>query len=149
MDPTHPLAPDSFHPHHTPDRFTATVKRCLDALDPFRDWFDAIAVRGASGMTVGSVVAWTMGKRLVVVRKPGENPHCYHGISGIISGIPSSRILFLDDFFATGETFEAIKTALGRTPGLVVLYANTPFQGYHRPAWFNLTELEHRVWTPA
>jgi adenine/guanine phosphoribosyltransferase-like PRPP-binding protein len=34
--------------------------------------YDAIAVRGVSGLVYGTALAYALGKNLVVVRKPGE-----------------------------------------------------------------------------
>lgn len=67
--------------------------------------FDSIVVRGVSGLSVGAPVALSLGKPLVVVRKPGENSHSFRKlVNGKRIG---ARWLFLDDFMDSGTTKEA------------------------------------------
>lgn len=87
-----------------------------------RSKFDAIVVRGISGLLVGPAVAVRLGVPLVVVRKPGdashstgdnpppERPATVHGIDRRAS----LRVLFLDDFISSGATYRAAKEAVER-----------------------------------
>ncbi len=147
---TRPLFPEdrgtwfsTFHPFADHDRFAAIVDRCLKALEPIRDQFDIVVVRGASGITVGSVVAYLMGKQLTVVRKPGEASHVFHRFSGEL--IPD-RSVFLDDFMESGTTYEQVVVVLKAPPRFVMLYANTPFQGTVGPSSYKLNHIGGNTW---
>lgn len=62
--------------------------------------FDTFVVTGDSGLAVGVLLAWKMGKSLVVIRKPGAQCHDWENFYGEIG----SRWLFLDDLVETGDT---------------------------------------------
>lgn len=95
------------------------------SLPCHRETFDAIVVRGISGLLVGPAVAVRLGVPLIVVRKPGEKSHSVSGkedpvtgeihYPGKVHGINrhlSLRVLFLDDFISSGDTFRAAKAAV-------------------------------------
>jgi len=67
--------------------------------------FEVIAVRGVSGLMVGSVLAHQMGKELAIVRKPSEGCHSGHEIEGFVG---SYKYIIVDDLIATGETIRKI-----------------------------------------
>ena len=110
-----------FHPHHNQQKFNEVVNRCKHALALIPEEYDTIAVRGASGTVVGSVLAYLTGKKLAVIRKDGENPHCYAGVS--CADVPNpSRTVWLDDFIGGGGTYAAVIKALRGRPRWVILY---------------------------
>lgn len=87
------------------------VNQAIKTLRKHRDEFDIIAVRGVSGITVGSPVALMLDKQLVVIRKPDESSHSAGMPAGIgynSDGTPH-RYIFLDDFIASGATRNAVK----------------------------------------
>lgn len=95
---------------------------CIKALEPIKDKFGSIAVRGVSGITVGTIVALEMEKGLVIIRKPHEQSH-----SGMIVGAlgwKDNPVVWLDDFIATGDTYRAIIEGLGRIPDYSVFHGS-------------------------
>lgn len=87
----------------SPDTRRETVKqviRCLSPLD-----FDAIAIRGLSGLLIAPIVAMEMNKTLLVVRKPDEKCHSSKRIEGDYN---TRRYVILDDFISSGSTVYAI-----------------------------------------
>ena len=69
--------------------------------------FDAIAVRGMSGATIGAILADRLDKDLYLVRKGNEveSSHSSYKVEG-----PDGPIdyIIVDDFVATGATIEAV-----------------------------------------
>lgn len=115
-----------FHPHQSTETFEAAVKRSIAALKKIEAEFDTIVATGASGTTVASVVAYLMGKQLVIVRKPGENSHCYDPLSGDIKAL--ARTVWLDDFVSGGATYERIVKLVGRPRWALLYYLGSHFQ---------------------
>lgn len=70
--------------------------------------FDAVAVRGVSGMAMGFSIADALGKDIVVVRK-GENRHSYFNVE-----YPErvKTYVIVDDFIDGGSTVRAITEAM-------------------------------------
>lgn len=64
--------------------------------------FDAIAVTGVSGTTFGSILAYTLKKQLIVVRKRTEKTHGNY----ICEGTPNEnyKYIIVDDFISSGAT---------------------------------------------
>ena len=113
-----------FHPHAQAadgSKLKEAVDRCIFHLKGIKDDFDIIAVRGASGMVVGSIVAWEMGKRLMVIRKDNEHVHMFASYSMYGTPIPH-RTVFLDDFIESGRTYNSVVRILGEHPKWVMLY---------------------------
>lgn len=86
------------------------VNRAVSKLSKRLNEFDSIAVRGTSGLLVGSPVAMMLGKPLIVVRKPGESSHSSLDVEHI--GPVGMRVLFLDDFISSGDTKDAVIEAV-------------------------------------
>lgn len=114
---------DTFHPHRYSDVFNRVVDRCTKIVRSLDQQVDHIAVRGASGLVVGSVVAYLTGKKLVVIRKEGENPHCYQYVSTGDAPVNVERTVWIDDFISGGGTFEAVIANLHGRPRWVILYS--------------------------
>lgn len=114
---------EEFHPHRNRESFTTVVDRCVNIVKFLDGKIDAIAVRGASGLVVGSVVSYQTGVPLAIIRKEGENPHCYDAISvdpNVL--LKPERVVWLDDFISGGSTFEAVIARLHGRPRWVILY---------------------------
>ncbi len=75
------------------------VKDTLSALE--KEDFDCIAVRGSSGLSIGSVVAYVLGKNLALIRKDLESSHTSRKVETPDS---VSRFVIVDDFTSSGET---------------------------------------------
>lgn len=70
--------------------------------------FETIAVRGVSGLLIGSIVALEMNKVLAIVRKPGEGTHSFYSVEGA----PTGRYIIIDDLICSGKTVETIIDAM-------------------------------------
>jgi adenine/guanine phosphoribosyltransferase-like PRPP-binding protein len=69
--------------------------------------FDAIAVSGFSGTTVGSAVAHCLDKALIIVRK-GRDYEQSHASDYPVEGMRGGRYVVVDDFISGGETMRRI-----------------------------------------
>lgn len=67
--------------------------------------FDAIAVRGTSGLLFGPTLSYLNDKRLAIVRKK-ESSHSTCDIEGHIK---FNRYIIVDDFVSSGDTIEIIR----------------------------------------
>lgn len=128
----------------TPDTLRQSVMGVVRALRAVKGEFDAIAVRGVSGSTVGAAAAFVLGKPLVVVRKP-EQSHSRNYVEGLkrVGGY-----VIVDDFIDTGATVRKVVEEMGRhRPGSscrgVALYA-TEQMGGRRALEFFTAGPEHR-----
>jgi hypoxanthine phosphoribosyltransferase len=84
------------------------IKPAFDVLNARRDEFDALAVCGTSGLTVGPILAYLLGKPLLVVRKETRH-HSSHWVEGVKTLRDKSlRYVIIDDFALTGETVQRI-----------------------------------------
>jgi orotate phosphoribosyltransferase len=75
-----------------------------------RPAFDVVCCTGVSGMVFGPVLAYSMRKRLIVIRKTKRGSHA----SSIIEGNYGygDRVLLVDDFTSTGNTMKRMRTEL-------------------------------------
>jgi adenine/guanine phosphoribosyltransferase-like PRPP-binding protein len=89
-----------FHPKFRKDDIDMAVKH-LQQYD-----FDAIAVRGVSGLTRGSIIAHLMCKGIIVARKK-EARHSCLDVEGMVIR-PGGHWIIVDDFIMTGATVAAI-----------------------------------------
>lgn len=76
--------------------------------------FDAIAVRGVSGLAFGAPLAYTMKKGLIVVRKTEENSHSEVDVEmpELMHKSQSGKYIFVDDFVSSGETMHKVVLSL-------------------------------------
>lgn len=93
-----------------------TVEVCVAGLKDKK--FDAIVVRGVSGLVVGSPVALALKKPLIVVRKDGESAHSTKHPG--IDAAKDAKVLFLDDFVSSGTTRRTCALAVVKAGGKVV-----------------------------
>jgi hypothetical protein len=78
--------------------------KCLKTLH-----FDAIAFRGMSGSLFAPLVAYRLGKKMVMVRKDGDGNH-----SGMLTEgwRMVDRIVIIDDLICTGNTIQSLVRSL-------------------------------------
>ncbi len=77
---------------------------------------NAIAVRGISGIVMGSIVAHVLNLKLIVVRKENEDSHASYQVEGLSSDL---KYVIIDDLVSSGRTVKTImqdikNSALGR-----------------------------------
>ena len=93
-----------FHPKRRMEEIKVATEH-LQGVD-----FDAIAVRGVSGLTRGSIIAHLMCKGLIVVRKR-ESRHSCMDVEGAVIRRGGHWII-VDDFVMSGSTVAAILEAV-------------------------------------
>lgn len=97
-----------------------SVQRCLRMLRPRKSEFDALYVTGNSGTVPGAVVAHSMMKELVVLRKQyGNVGTLSHGLE--VEGSAQwehARLMIVDDFISSGSTLVRL---MERMPGSCTL----------------------------
>lgn len=69
--------------------------------------FTHIAVSGVSGLSIGPIVAYLMGKELIVVRK-GEQSHSCHTVESISHSDRKFNYIIVDDLVDSGKTVNRI-----------------------------------------
>jgi len=131
-------------------KLSTAIARTLLAIQKSRVDFDAIAVRGVSGLLVGPAVAVALNKHLIVVRKTHDtamngSSHSYNQVEGCCK--KNCRYIIIDDFISTGETIGKVKEMVedfNETAILVgvVLYKNS----IYRKAWPEWLRTEVKVY---
>jgi len=92
----------AFHPAKM-RRFIEAAQRLL--ID---QQFDAIAFRGMSGAMVAPVLAYSLHKSVIMVRKPKMMTQEHHSPLTVEGDKDAGRYLIVDDFRCSGETVRAI-----------------------------------------
>jgi hypothetical protein len=90
-----------------PKRLHACFHKANKALKKVE--FDAMAFRGMSGAMFAPILAYQMGKYLLMVRKPGDDTHSRMNVEGYYA---SKRYVIVDDFTSSGDTLRAIHDAI-------------------------------------
>jgi hypothetical protein len=88
----------------------AKVEFAVEKLKPDAGRFDAIVVRGVSGLLVGPMVASRLGKPWCIVRKPGDGTHSDHKV--VEGWYNFKSYIIVDDLIATGGTIKLIQKTL-------------------------------------
>lgn len=91
-----------------PEPRADAVENALASLESLK--FDCIAVRGISGISIGSIVAFQLKKNLAIVRKPNEKFHAPVGPLVLVESPEAViRYVVIDDFVSSGETLYHIQ----------------------------------------
>lgn len=93
-------------------KLESIVQKSASAMKKFKKQlkFDAIAVRGVSGLSVGFPVSYITKIPLLVVRKPGDSAHTTYEVEGPATEV--KRYIMLDDFICTGDTVRCMHDAI-------------------------------------
>lgn len=105
------------------------VNKAFDILLDRGVDFDTIVVTGISGMVVGPMLAEALEKDLLIIRKEGENSHA----SYLAEGVLGERWLFVDDFIASGKTFNRVCDAIERLSEGLRNYRDTKQDYWYSP----------------
>jgi adenine/guanine phosphoribosyltransferase-like PRPP-binding protein len=120
------------------DKKRRTVARAVKSLKAHEGEFDCIAVRGTSGLLVGTIVSYLLKKPLIVVRKP-KSEVSSHASYMVEAETTEGRYLILDDLTGGGETVRSIQKEIKKLhPKLV---SNGFMYLYHNeigPGWQNI-----------
>lgn len=110
------MAVSSYLSHgFTIDGLSEHVASTIQRLNTIGD-FDGIAVRGVSGLLVGAIVAHTLKKHLIVVRKEVST----HASNKVETHIGVGNYVIIDDMKASGLTIRTIKEEITKLhPSLV------------------------------
>ena len=91
---------------------TEIVSDLIGKIEAEKLDFDAIAVRGTSGLLVGTMIAAMMNKSLVVVKKPNDGTHSGYEVEGASVAFEEHgkalRYIIVDDLVSSGSTVQAI-----------------------------------------
>jgi hypoxanthine phosphoribosyltransferase len=87
------------------DRQKTTIARAVRTIKASGLKFDAIAFRGASGALIGPILAYMLGKTMIMVRKERREGHSYYLVEGEYT---ARTYLIVDDFISRGTTVRAI-----------------------------------------
>ena len=90
-----------------PVKYAKTFRQSLRILRALRKDrpFDAIAVRGVSGMALGFALAHRLKVGVICVRKSTARAHCKHTVEGFVG---AKRYVIVDDLVETGGTIKCI-----------------------------------------
>lgn len=114
------------------------VEECYNLLKTPRYEFDAIVVRGVSGLLIGAIVAHILDKPILVVRKPweikdGRCHSCYLVESAYDKGA-EFKWIFFDDCIGQGATQRSVREAMTEHhPGST--YIHTFLWGHNGIMW--------------
>jgi len=68
--------------------------------------FDGFIVTGVSGVAMGAMVARSLKKDLVIIRKDNDNTHSSYHVENFKHG---KNYIFLDDLIASGNTYRKVR----------------------------------------
>lgn len=98
------------------------IQRIVKRLTSKKESFDAIAVSGYSMALVGTVVAYSLEKNLILVRKECDKRYSEFRVEGT----SHQRYIIIDDFMETGETIKrVVKEVNQNLPGCVCVAVGT------------------------
>jgi len=117
-----------FRPYFDPfdtDEYVAGMRRTLQGMRP-RPRFDTMVCRGMSGNLVVPIMARTMRKNYLAIRKLGENSHD----DGRCVGKLGARWIFVDDFIDSGKTFREAYGSMKKIVAYATLKEEPPFSEF-------------------
>jgi adenine/guanine phosphoribosyltransferase-like PRPP-binding protein len=88
-----------------PIKRNRTVAKLIEKIYDSKIQFDAIAVRGISGVSIGTVIAYEFDKPLIIVRKTGDKTHSDRKTEGIVD---FNTYIIIDDCIDSGDTMQQI-----------------------------------------
>jgi len=133
-----------YRAYRDPDGLRLAVARVLLSLDLVTEPYDTIYVSGNSGIILGSIAAWQLSKKLMILRRPDETS--FHGDvhEGNAWWYTESRYVIVDDFVSTGATltrmFEEADGMHGPRSVAVVLYGQ-PLTRYEQDKGYVMPRL--------
>ena len=115
------------------------IEKIIKALTPKIKKFDSIVVSGYSMALIGSIVAHTLKKNIVLVRKPSEDRISSYRAEGI----HYQRCIIIDDLICSGFTFiriiDGLKEIHCTTIGFMLYNDSTNRHQYKDiPCWGNV-----------
>jgi len=123
---------DGYGIHSDLSDLAPVVRKCTARLRVHLSQFDSIAVSGMSGVVVGSPVALRLAIPLVIIRKPADR---HHNGETVVNEHRAGRWLFVDDFIASGATWERVRAALGADCAGFYLYESDALELGQREPW--------------
>lgn len=115
------------------------VETCVETLAGKR--FDTIAFRGMSGALIAPIVAHTLGKEIILIRKKTED---YTNSNEKVEGhLAAKEYVILDDFICSGDTVREIMRRVKRFAPQAELVGGAFYTHYLR--WLTAKDLLIRV----
>lgn len=96
------------------DDLGVAVREAAKALNPHRLDFDVLVATGMSGACVAFPLALRLRKPVAILRKPSDDCHQARSRFAWIGDahVQGGRALFVDDFMASGDTYERVREAV-------------------------------------
>lgn len=89
-----------------------TIRQCVEALKGVE--FDSFAFCGLSGAVIAPILAYRMGKELIMIRKNGGNDGSHSKQFAEGFQLENQRIIIIDDLVCSWETMKNIVKGLNR-----------------------------------
>lgn len=138
---------------HPLTNWSDCVEQVAAAIKKSNIKFDAIAVRGTSGLLVGPGVAAKLGTNLIIVRKPNDSSHGSvleypNGFSSHIKDYLNNNLnyIIIDDLVSSGTTVRLIHSTIGKNEGWIrkcvgiFLYSWTELDA-------DVARCNHKIWS--
>lgn len=94
-------------------RTVRNLVRYMERIQPVLH-FNGLAAQGQSGLLLLGALQLRTGLPVLAVRKPGEDCHSSSKMNGSVPSGEPLRYLFVDDFIATGATFERVTSTIDK-----------------------------------
>jgi orotate phosphoribosyltransferase-like protein len=88
------------------------INVAIEKLKFYNVQFDVIVCTGCSGIVFASVLAYVMGKELVIVRKGSDRSHSNRKVEGSVKSEHFGKWIFVDDLVDSGKTRKRVKKAI-------------------------------------
>lgn len=125
-----------------------TVEQTIEDLYKVRKQFSVIAYTGHSGACIAPIVAYQLGKPLLIIRKELSS-HSSLMVEGIVDG--TYRVVLVDDIIVSGETTRRVRAALRKyrpnmIPWKVYLWRSHKFESF--PSYYKDPDSEMKSFFP-
>lgn len=108
--------------------------------------FDSIAFTGMSGASLAIIIAHSLNKELIMVRKPGCKSHSSCTVEGYAA---SKKYIIIDDVISTGYTAKRIQkkihTVLPKTKCIGILSVCGLRKNILNNTWDNIVDTYHNI----
>jgi len=122
------------------EQIDQAVDTCLAVLEKKR--FDTIAFRGMSGALIAPIVAHSMKKEIIVVRKETkEEGHSHHKVEGHLA---ARKYVILDDFIQGGGTVREIVSRVKDFTSVAEIVGGVFYAQFNTP-WYTAKALKERT----
>ena len=120
------------------------VKKCISKLQKFGlDKFNAIAFRGISGALIAPVIAHSLKKEIIAVRK-SEKRHSSSKVEGV-GKTTTANYIIIDDLIDSGKTMRDIIDAITKANPRYNLVGIILYTSTRKASWYYKGEVEIQI----